>query len=401
MTPDQIRLIRRLTPNITVLFDGDAAGIRASIRGIDLILEQGMNVKVLIFPDGEDPDTFAKNKTTEELKSYLDENSKDFISFKVSLLLEDAQNDPIKKAGLIRDIVTSISKIPDNIKREVYVQECARVMEISEKVLFNELAQIRKKSERDSYQKAQQQQKQEQRKQQTLTKDKGAAPASSQQAEDDAYFEMMIAQAQASEQGAAPPVQKSPGVNTLEIFERQIIMILLIYGNKQVDFVDWLEEADEFGQIKMVKDEYSTIVSQELYLQLQDDEIEFTNEVFQKIYLEIITKLNLEEQISIEELTSHRDPDISQTVTDILMDDEKHVLSDWEGQEINVTPKDEVLPKLVTDAILNLRRVLIERKIEDLKSGLNDVNKRENTLESVLDYTQLRTKLFEKLNRIL
>ena len=163
LTPDQIRLIRRLTPNITVLFDGDAAGIRASIRGIDLILEQGMNVKVLTFPEGEDPDSFAKSVGTEELKSYLDQNAKDFINFKVSLLMEEAQNDPVKKAGLIRDIVTSISKIPDNIQREVYVQECSRILEISEAVLFNELAQISKRAQREATQKVLQQQRQQSR----------------------------------------------------------------------------------------------------------------------------------------------------------------------------------------------------------------------------------------------
>ena len=145
LTSDQIRLVNRLTKNITVLFDGDAAGIRASIRGIDLILEQGMNVKVVQFPDGEDPDSFAKSHSNEELKTYLEDAAQDFINFKVSLLLKDSNNDPVKKAGVIRDIVTSISKIPDGIQREVYVQECARIMEISERVLFSELAQIIKK----------------------------------------------------------------------------------------------------------------------------------------------------------------------------------------------------------------------------------------------------------------
>jgi len=142
LTSDQIRLVNRLTKNITVLFDGDAAGIRASIRGIDLILEQGMNVKVVQFPDGEDPDSFAKSHSNEELKKYLEDSAQDFINFKVSLLLKDSNNDPIKKAGVIRDIVMSISKIPDGIQREVYVQECARIMDISERVLFSELAQI-------------------------------------------------------------------------------------------------------------------------------------------------------------------------------------------------------------------------------------------------------------------
>ncbi|MDG2433608.1 DNA primase, partial [Flavobacterium sp.] len=142
LTPDQIRLINRLTKNITVLFDGDAAGLRASIRGIDLILEEGMNVKVCSFPDGEDPDSFAKKTSHDDLVAYLDENAKDFIQFKASLLMKEAKNDPIKKADLIRDMVVSISKIPDRIQREIYVQECSRIMDISEQVLQSTLAQL-------------------------------------------------------------------------------------------------------------------------------------------------------------------------------------------------------------------------------------------------------------------
>ncbi|MGB5359188.1 MAG: DNA primase, partial [Eudoraea sp.] len=132
LTPEQIRLINRLTKNITVLFDGDAAGLRASLRGIDLILEQGMNVKVCTFPEGEDPDSFAKKNEEEKIILYLQENAKDFIQFKTSLLAKDAANDPIKKADTIREIVNSISKIPDRIKREIYIQECAHIMNISE-----------------------------------------------------------------------------------------------------------------------------------------------------------------------------------------------------------------------------------------------------------------------------
>ncbi len=142
LTPEQIRLINRLTKNITVLFDSDAAGQRASIRGIDLILEQGMNVKVCAFPEGEDPDSFAKKNSEEDIRLYLQENSKDFINYKASLFMEEAQNDPVKKAGLIRDMVSSIAKIPDNIQQEVYVQETSRIMDISEDVLFSTLAQL-------------------------------------------------------------------------------------------------------------------------------------------------------------------------------------------------------------------------------------------------------------------
>lgn len=154
LTSEQIRLINRLTKNITVLFDGDAAGMRASLRGIDLILEQGMNVKVCSFPEGEDPDSFAKQNTLEELTLYLEENAKDFIQFKASVLYEDSKSDPIKKAETIRDIVNSISKIPDTIKKEVYIQECARIMDISEEVLFTTLAQISKKEAQEEHKKS-------------------------------------------------------------------------------------------------------------------------------------------------------------------------------------------------------------------------------------------------------
>ena len=142
MTQEQIRLIRRLTKNIVVLFDGDAAGVRASIRGIDLILEQDMNVKICTFPEGEDPDSFAKGKSEENIRTYLLDKAKDFIQFKASLLLEEAKEDPVKKADTIRAIVSSIAKIPDVIQREIYIQSCALNMGVSEAVLFNALAPV-------------------------------------------------------------------------------------------------------------------------------------------------------------------------------------------------------------------------------------------------------------------
>ena len=156
LTPEQIRLVNRLTKNITLLFDGDAAGLRASLRGVDLILEQGMNVKICTFPEGEDPDTFSKNNSLEALTLYLEENAQDFINFKASLLASEAKNDPIKKAETIRDMITSISKIPDVIKQEVYIKECGRIMDISEEVLFSTLAQILQKDKRDASKRAKQ-----------------------------------------------------------------------------------------------------------------------------------------------------------------------------------------------------------------------------------------------------
>src|SRR5690606_33292486 len=160
LTSEQIRLINRLTRNITLLFDGDAAGLRAALRGVDLILEQGMNVKICTFPEGEDPDSFSKNNPMEEVVLYLEENARDFISFKASLLVQEANNDPVKKADTIRDIVTSISKIPDAIKRELYIRECSKIMDISEEVLFSTLGQLFSKEQRSN--KKQQKQQTEQ-----------------------------------------------------------------------------------------------------------------------------------------------------------------------------------------------------------------------------------------------
>ncbi|MEZ7946399.1 MAG: DNA primase [Flavobacteriaceae bacterium] len=362
LTSDQIRLVNRLTKNITVLFDGDAAGIRASIRGIDLILEQGMNVKVVTFPDGEDPDSFAKKHSEVALREYLEESSQDFINFKVSLLMKEASNDPVKKAGLIRDIVTSISKIPDSIQREVYVQECSRIMEISERVLFSELAQLISKNTKD-FNKNQQKDKQS--------------------------FEVVKKQ-----------TEQLKEVDSLFILEREIIRILLLFGNQETDFVDFIEVEDEEGVMHLEKEKYTNQVSKELYLNLQDDEIEFSNEIFQSIYYEMIHQLNQEDKIEMEAFINHPNINISSIVTSILMDDEKYTLSDWERKNIFVTESEEVLSKLVTDAILNLRRILIDKKIQQLINPKEGASVENTDLEMIQNYTELKKRLYSKLMRV-
>ena len=362
LTPDQIRLVNRLTKNITVLFDGDAAGMRASIRGIDLILEQGMNVKVVAFPDGEDPDSFAKKHSDTELKEYLEESAQDFINFKVSLLMQDAKNDPVKKAGLIRDIVSSISKIPDSIQREVYVQECSRIMDISERVLFSELAQLVSKNTKDY--------------------------AKSQQKEQKTFEVVKAKEAQVEE------------IDSLFILEKEIIRILLLFGNKETDFIDYIEVEDEDGNVHLETEKYTNQVSKELYLNLQDDEIEFSNLVFQKIYYEMIHQMNQLDKIEMDAFVNHEDSEIASTVTSILMDDERYALSDWERKNIFVTESEEVLPKLVTDAILNLRRVLIDLKIKNLINPDNATQITPSDLEMVQNYTGLKKRLYTKLMRV-
>ena len=360
LTPDQIRLISRLTKNITVLFDGDAAGIRASIRGIDLILEQGMNVKVVQFSDGEDPDSFAKSHSDSELKEFLETAAQDFINFKVSLLLEDTQNDPVKKAGLIRDIVTSISKIPDAIQREVYVQECSQIMEISERILFSELAQLIANTNTEESKKYQEEKK---------------------------TFEIVKRQ----------DIQLKE-VDQLEILEKEIIKLLLLYGNEEVDFIDDIIHFDENGREIKTQKTYKNEVSAEIYLHLHDDEIEFTNPIFKEIYNEIIYQINQSETLEIDKLINHSNTNISSSVTSILMDEEKYQLSQWERKNIFVTGTREVLTKAVTDSIYNIRRILIDKLLKEKAIKEKEYSKEE--IEEIMNYNSLRIRLSEKLNRV-
>ena len=378
LTSDQIRLVNRLTKNITVLFDGDAAGIRASIRGIDLILEQGMNVKVVQFPDGEDPDSFAKSHTSAELKEYLETAAQDFINFKVSLLLKDSNNDPIKKATVIRDIVTSISKIPDGIQREVYVQECSRIMDISERVLFSELAQLLKKE--------------------ASQRNKPSSSYSNNVDSNQPPTEYFYEQEQASMALVKGTQVISQKIDQLSILENEIIKILLLYGNEEIDFSEEVRNTDEDGKETFSNRKYQNLVSAEIYLHLQEDEIEFTNPLFQEIYTEMIHQLNQSEKLEIDKFVNNNNTDIATIVTSILMDEEKYQLSNWGSKSIEVKSALEVLPKAVSDVIYNLRRILIDKLVNEFL-----VQGKEYTIEEkeeIMSYNSLRIRLSEKLKRV-
>ena len=365
LTPDQIRLINRLTKNITVLFDGDAAGLRASLRGIDLILEQGMNVKICTFPEGEDPDSFAKSNSLEELTLYLEENSQDFINFKASLLALEAKNDPIKKANTIRDMVESIAKIPDVIKQEVYLKECSRIMDISEEVLFNTLAQILRKDRKDASKKGQ--------------------PTTTP-------FEI------------ASKKETVEKVNFQFQLERKIIELLLLYGAVEEDFEELTLETNEDGEITYKSEIVKTKVFEKIYLDLQEDEIEFTNEEFKDLYFEIITTYNQKQEFKIDVFINQLHPEKSEAITHILMDDEKHVLHNWEGKDIYVKDKKQTISQMVSETILNLRRHLVALKINELAETikeLEDDKQKKNTMLETVDYSILKKILSDKLNRVL
>ncbi len=363
LTPEQIRLINRLTKNITVLFDGDAAGLRASLRGVDLILEQGMNVKVCSFPEGEDPDSFAKNNSLEEVLSYLKDNSKDFIQFKASLLFKESANDPIRRAETVREIVNSISKIPDRIQKEIYIQECAQIMNISETVLFNTLAQIGK---RDI--------------QQASTKNK-------------------------EEQKAFAVVKNEEIQIKIDVqyeLERKIIEILLLYGNLPQRFEDLILKENDKGELALEPAYIDAKVYEKIFLDLQDDEIELSNENFKNIYKKLIQELNENKDFSINSFIAPLDQDMVSEISSILMEEEKYRLHDWARKDIYPKEKDKGIAQLASETILTLRCFLVKRRINALQIETQTIeNDNREVLEEIMNYIQLNKLLNQKLNRVL
>ncbi len=364
LTSEQIRLINRLTKNITVLFDGDAAGLRASLRGIDLILEQGMNVKICTFPEGEDPDSFSRKNSLEDLTLYLEENAKDFVTFKASLLANEAKNDPIKKSETIHDMVNSIAKIPDVIKREVYIKECSRIMDISEQVLFNTLAQIFQKDKKD---------------------------AAKREVIPQEAFEII------------PTEKKIEKVDVQFQLEQKIIELLLLYGNVEEDFEELILEADEKGEITLKPEIHKSRVFEKIYLDLQEDEIEFMNPEFKELYFEVVNRFNQNPEAKAETFINELSPEMASSVTHILMEEERYSLSNWERMEIYVKVKEQTIAQMVSETILNLRRHLVSQKINELSEAMKQEEnlEKESGLQEIVDYISLKKVLSNKLNRVL
>ncbi|MFN4198184.1 MAG: DNA primase, partial [Flavobacterium sp.] len=369
LTPDQIRLVSRLTKNMTVLFDGDAAGLRASIRGIDLILEEGMNVKVCAFPEGEDPDSFARKLSFEELHRYLTEHAQDFIQFKASLLMGEAKQDPIKKAELIRDMVVSISKIPDRIKREVYIQECSRIMDISEEVLFNTLAQLQQKDLAEANKKFKQEQK---------------------------AFEVVKSQ------------EESPRVtlDLLSLLEQSILQILLLYGERSVEFENVFIKFDDQGKEVEITEKQFQPIHQRIYLSLQEDEVEFANPVFRAIYQQLIEQFQKEEPFDRQKFMQELPPEQNSVISELLMRDEQHQLHGWlEKKQVFVKDKsdEDILTRLVNETLTAFREFLIARVCTELMTQIKETPPEDEYLELmtlITEYNKLKVSMTRRIGRM-
>ena len=360
LTPDQVLLIRRLTDTITLLFDGDAAGLRAAMRGVDIILEAGMQVSICTFPDGEDPDSFVRNHQLTEVKQFLENNTVDFIQFKAKLLAEEGKNEPIRKAETIREIVQSISIIPDAIRREVYIQSCASLMNISEDVLFSTLAQL-------------------------LQKKGQQAPQARK------LSEMQVVNV---------PKQK---VDPRFELERNIISLLLLYGQEEVSFEDVVMQSDEEGKIVLTPTEISAKVYEKIYLDLQQDEVELSTQDFRELYHSLLSIYNAQKPLVMETFLQELSPEQSELVSSIIMNDENNVLHDWERKNIVIKDKKTEIGRWLQQTILNLRCLLIQDKIGELQNQTAEshIETHREILEEVNDYVGLKKNLSKRLDRVI
>ncbi len=363
LSVDQIRMINRLTSNVVVLYDSDAAGLRASLRGIDLILEQGMNVRVCTFPKGEDPDSFAQSRSLQEINIFLEEHSKDFIQFKASLLSDEGKNNPISKAETIREIVESIHKIPDAIKQEIYIQSCAEIMQISEDVLFRALDQINQKNNQKSTKKF--------IPSEPVDLIKKTADS---EAKVDRIFEL----------------------------ERQIISILLTYGNQELNFEEPISITNDDGELIEETQKTSAKVYEKIFLDLQQDEIELSHETFKKIFYKLIEfyqsyqgDLNLEKIMQTDDLIQN------EIITDLVMKEEQHQLHDWEKRNVFVKVKGSEVVRLVSETILSMRRYLIDQKITELQKGTKDQESNQDLLKEIQMYQSLKNIISNRLHRVI
>lgn len=344
LTEGQIRLIRRYTPNITILYDGDAAGIKASFRGIDLILTEGMNVQVVLFPDGEDPDSYSKSVSESAFRTYIEENKKDFIRFKTEALLSDTGNDPLKRAETIKEIVKSIAVIPDAIFRSVYCKETSQIFDIAEKTVINEVNKLLSKNNK----------------------------------------------IEVPEEAEVSPLPeevkpKSPkGKHSLIDQERDLIRLKLKYGEINID----IEAVDEEGNDIIASMPLAQFITEELL----SDELTFTNEVYQHIYEEFIDGINNQLIVNANQFLQQPDPKLAEVVTDLTFSKDS-VSENWQKRH-------QIFPQSERDRLKEAAEQSIS--IFKLRYTENTIHEKQKLLQNKNEENELILLLEEikKLNEI-
>jgi DNA primase len=346
LTTEQIKLIKRLTENVTILFDGDAAGIKASFRSIDMLLSEGMNIRVVLFPDGDDPDSFARKNPRDFVEDFIKNQAKDFIDFKAEILLKEANNDPIKKAEAIRDIVKSIGFVSNALKQEVYLKQVSTQFGLSEQSLFNELG-VQK-------QVVQQQKPAEKREANVVKLEK---------------------------------VQEfSETINPLLVLEEKLVELML-----------------KFGQFKLFRktpdnENYETTVIEEIINHLEEDQYQPISPLNQKIIEEIKAGIQQNELRSSDFFKTFMDEEVVTKTADALIN--AHETSNWEKHNIYFSKEEELVDKIVKDVIIRHKREFVVKIINDLKHQISEENSAETYLK-IINLTKLKNKIDENLFRIL
>ena len=355
LTENQIRLVKRFTPNITIIFDGDPAGIKASLRGIDLVLEQGMNVKVLLLPEGEDPDSFSRQQGASDLVKYIEENEEDFIHFKTRLLSEEAQNDPVKRANLINDVVRSIAMIPDGIMRTVYIKNCSSILDIDEKVLYEETNKIRSKKARQKYRREQADRQREEKNNQNLT----SVPA---------FIEEVYSETQ----------------------EKEIIRLLLQYGEEEL----FTYKEDKYSDPKTLT------VAQYIIKEILNDELEFKNLVYKQIFEEYLEILNKGRHPDKSHFIYHSNEQISKLAANLLSP--SYELSEFFKKKsgVYVETEDMKLKMLIPEAIIAYKRKILEKAQKDKVKELQQAQQEGKDQEKIVELQQEYQTIAQAINSI-
>ncbi len=365
LTTEQIRLLNRFTKNITVIYDGDSAGIHASLRGIDMILKEGMNVRVVLLPEPEDPDSFARSHTAAELQEYIRTNEQDFLAFKAKLLLQDAEGDPIKKAALIGDMVQSIAQIPDPIQRSVYIKECARIMDIDEQILISEVARKRLSTtgdrETDEFV----------RRQTTLRREVPREPE-------------------------VEYVKQVEAGSSTDALERELCKYLLKYGHCKFDF-------------KEGRNMVSCNVAEVIFDELADGDLTFRNVRYDKIraaYLEQWQQLGVGAEVPAHVFLTHIDPEVCDVSVDLLTSDDNYVASElWKRKEVHVESEAEMLAVGVPKAVALYKTKVIEGMIKELQTRLDDAELSEEVQSDVMQrlsaLNRAKVTMAKKLQRLI
>jgi DNA primase len=345
LTTEQVKLIKRFSENITVIYDGDDAGIKASLRGIDMILREGMNVRVVLLPDGEDPDSFARAHNATELQEYIRANEEDFLTFKSKLLMRDAQGDVIKRAGVITDMVESMAGIPDAIPRSIYIKECAKIMDVDEQLLIAEVAKKR------------------------LT-----ASASDAESREFIRRQEAVRRAESAAQNVSMPSVVVAGSGMDEL-EKELIKYLLKYGHEGFDFRD--------GKSTVTLNVADTIIGE-----MQSNGFEFHNPNYRALYDTYSAQhneLGAGVEILAHNFITHPDPEVCNAAVDLLTADDVYTLSKlWKRHDFYVAGERERLTEALPRAVNIYKYKIIEELSTELRTRLKEQELPDNEAAEIL-----------------